>query len=107
MNKKALQIISKFSQELPAIQYTAAIYNSKISGTDVLLAGTKQINGEDVDTEKQYSCKTPLIRDIDHKKRMKRIYNKRGKIGLITYLKPFCKKDQFGRVQVFIMNSIP
>ena len=106
MNKKALKIISKISNQLPVQLYNTK-YRVKCSGEDVILAGTDEIEGKKIDPKKDYILNSILQRGVDHKSRMKKIYNKRGKIGLITYLKPYVIKEKFGRVQVFIMNNIP
>jgi hypothetical protein len=106
MNKRALKIISNISKQLPM-----QLYNSKclvkISGEDAILSGNLEINGEPTDPEKDYILNSILQRDVDHKSRMKKIFNKRGKVGLITYLKPFIIPEKFGSVQVFIMNNVP
>jgi hypothetical protein len=103
MNKTTLKIISKISEQLPMQLYNSKCL-AKISGEDAILAGTLEINGEPTDPEKEYVVNNILQRDVDHKSRMKKIFNKRGKVGLITYLRPFFKREKFGPIQVVIMN---
>jgi hypothetical protein len=105
MNKINLKIISKLSDQLPLQLYNSK-YRVKISGEDVILSGQTKIEGNEIDLKKEYILNNVLQREVDHKQRMKKAYNKRGKAGLITYLKPFCKKEKFGSVQVFIMNNM-
>ena len=107
MNKTALKIINNISKELPVQMFTAAIERRRLSGADAILANQKEIGGKPVDPEGNYIMKMPVRRNIDHKLRMKRIYKKRGKVGLITYLKPYVQPAKFGEVQVFIMKNIP
>lgn len=107
MNKKALKIIGKISNELPLQLFTAAIENRRVSGEDVIQANTKEIDGKPVDPKGTYTMRLPVKREIDHKGRMKKIYKKRGKVGLITYLRPYVIPEKFGEVQVFIMKNIP
>lgn len=107
MNKTALHHIDRFAKALPVLMHTAAFYQQKISGADLLLAGTKEVEGTEVLPEKDYYMKVPVNREIDHKARMKNAYKKRGKDGLISYLRPYIKPEKFGEVQVFIMKAIP
>ena len=106
MNKRALKIISDISKKLPSTLYNS-IYKVKCSGSDALLSGQTKIDGLPINPKGSYVMNNTLQREIDHKSRMKRIYKKRGKIGLMTYLKPYCIPEKFGAVQVFIMNNIP
>jgi hypothetical protein len=107
MNKTALKHIDKIAKKLPQKFFTAAMQPKKISGKDAILAGHKLIDDKPIDPEAVYILKIPVNREVDHKLRMKKIYKRRGKIGIITYLRPFVKKESFGKVQVFIMNNIP
>lgn len=106
MNKTALKFISKLSKQLPTIMFTAAIEMRRVSGSDLIQSNTYEVDGIPVDSEKTYRMRMPVQRDIDHKRRMKEIYKKRGKVGLITYLRPYIKPEKFGEVQVYIMNNL-
>ena len=107
MNKTALKIISKIIEQLPTIIFVAAIEMRRVSGSDLILSNTHEVDGIPVNPEKTYRMRMPVQRDIDHKRRMKEIYKKRGKVGLITYLRPYIKPEKFGEVQIYIMNNIP
>ena len=95
MNKKTLKIISDIAEKMPPKQYMAAHENQRITGSEVLLSGIKEIKGHPIDPEKHYNLKVPVIRMVDHKSRMKKIYKNRGKTGIITYLRSFIQPNQF------------
>jgi hypothetical protein len=106
MNKELLKQINMIARNLPTMAYTAMMYPSKITGEDVLLAGTKEIDGEEVDILKEYIIKTPLIRDVDHVKRLKEAYKRNRRAGVIAYLKPYVAPENFGKMQVYIMTKM-
>jgi hypothetical protein len=106
MNKQTLKIIDQLSKRLQPETYHASDINTKITGEDVLLTNCKEINGEEVVFERDYTCKVPLIRKINHKLRMKKAYNKNGKAGLMLYLKPYCEPKYYGQMQTFIMHNM-
>lgn len=65
-----------------------------VSGEDVLLAGTKEIAGNEVDPEKEYMMNIPRYHSINHKRCMKRAYLKHGADGLIHYLKKYTVSEK-------------
>lgn len=106
MNKKALKFISQLSDLLPLQLYNSN-YTVKCSGEDALLSGHTEIDGEVIIPEKDYVLNNTLQKDVSHKRRLKRVYAKRGKAGLITYLKPLCIPERFNNVHEFIINYCP
>jgi hypothetical protein len=106
MNKQALRFIDKLSGNPPVIMFDAAIERRRTLGADLLLGNVKEVEGKPVDPKKEYLMKLPVRREMDHKMRLKNAYKKAGKVGLITYLRPFIKPEKFGEVQVYIMKSL-
>lgn len=106
MNKTALKCIDAMSGSLP-MQFYYFNEEVKVSGEDALLSGHKKIKGKEINPEEDYLLTMPVKRSINHKLRMKRIYEKRGKIGLITYMEPLLKKEMFAKVEIFINKNVP
>ncbi len=92
MKKPQLKLIEIIAKNLPTQQIQSSI-NSVVSGEDAILAGTNEIKGEEVDPGKDYIIGNSLIRDINHKGRLKRAFKKLGKNGLILYCKQYMKND--------------
>lgn len=107
MHKVVLKHIDEIANLLPQVKYNAAVERQKITGVDVRLSGAKEIEGERVDPNKNYLINVPVIREVDHKQRMKRAYKRSGKVGVIHYLRPYVEPDKFGPLQVHIMRSMP
>jgi len=57
------------------------------SGQTLLLSGMKQFKGEPVDPIESYSIEFPKMQAVDHRSIMIRLYHKKGKQGLIDYVK--------------------
>jgi len=57
------------------------------SGQSLLLAGMKEFNGEPVDPIESYSVEFPKLQAVDHRSTMLRLFHKKGKQGLVDYLK--------------------
>ena len=92
MKKSQLKLIGIIAKNLPTQQIETPL-NVIVSGEDAILAGTNEIKGEEVNSEKDYICGSALIRDINHKLRLKRAYKIRGKSGLISYCRQYMKND--------------
>ena len=67
----------------------------EISGEDLLLAGTKEVEGKEVIAEKVYYMKSPVYREENHYRRMKRAFISRGSKGVEGYIKAFMKSPEY------------
>lgn len=92
MKKHQLKLIDIIVKNLPEEKQVSKI-NSVLSGEDAILAGTNEIDGKEVNPEKEYTVTNHLIIPVNHKLRMKRAFSKLGKKGLIAYCKKFIKGD--------------
>jgi hypothetical protein len=106
MKKKQLKVLGLIAEKLPRVTYLASMERAEWTGEDALLAGTEEIDGKPVDPEKTYQVRVPLVRDWDHKRRMKEAYKREGRMGVIKYCRPFVRPDSFGKFQVLIMNNL-
>ena len=90
MKKSQVKLIGIIANSLPN-QGQASNINSIVSGEDAILAGTTEIEGKEVDPEKEYIIGNRLIMAVDHKNRLKGMFKRHGKNGLIEYCKKFLK----------------
>ena len=66
----------------------------EIKGEDLLLCGTKEVAGKDVDPEKTYIMKSPVYHEANHYRRLKRNFIAYGKAGIKSYVKAFVKHPE-------------
>lgn len=92
INTNANRFINGISKQLPPQGYSVRD-TCKVSGKDVLLSNTNEINGEEVDPEKEYFMNIPRYHEVNHKRRMRRAYISSGVEGLINYLKKYPKPE--------------
>ncbi len=85
INKKVLKALRRLAAELPPIKMVACVLNSEMKGDEVLLTGLKLNDGEEIDPEGDYTFKNPLIREVNHLLRLKKIYKKHGGYEVILY----------------------
>lgn len=105
MNKTALKYVSELSKHCPTILEQSCVEKSWWTGSDLLLSGVQ--NQQNLKPDELYPVPYPVLREVNHKIRLKKQYKRHGKNGIINYLKPFIQVDKFANVQVFIMNNIP
>ncbi|MCK5614235.1 hypothetical protein KAR91_70875 [Candidatus Pacearchaeota archaeon] len=91
MKKHQVKLIGIIAKALPG-QSQASNINSIVSGEDAILAGTNEIEGKEVDPEKEYMIPNRLIMPVDHIKRIKRAFKSNGKNGIIEYCEKFLKR---------------
>jgi hypothetical protein len=92
INTNAQRFIDGVCMQLPVDGYSVKD-TCKVSGEDVLLSNTNEINGEEVDPEKEYLMNIPRYHSVNHKRRMKRAFKTNGLDGLISYLKKYTKPE--------------
>lgn len=93
MNKNTLKSITAIAENLAITMYTVKD-RVEISGKDLLLGDTKEVEGEPVDPDKTYIMEMPMQIASNHKRRMKRAYKRGGVEGVINYLKPFTPSEK-------------
>jgi hypothetical protein len=71
----------------------------EISGEDLLLSGTSEVDGKTVDAEKTYLMKSPVILEGEHYRRLKRRFIKSGTQGIVDYLSLYVK-DKEGLIKI-------
>lgn len=92
--KKHLCIrLRELAKKLPQTQY---VVNDavKISGEDLLLSGHKEVDGKEIDKDKEYFMTNPCYHESNHYLRLKKSYSKNGIQGVLDYSKQFIKKEK-------------
>ncbi len=100
LNKKTGKAIRELADSLPQQRYTVPD-STLVSGADLILANTTEIDGVPVDPEKLYDYHLPRYHEVNHKRRLKRAFNSRGKAGVIDYCNPYLlpeSKEDFLRI---------
>lgn len=84
MKKKSLKIIQEFAKKLPK---TIEEYNeiSTMRGAEFIKKGITQVDGEEIDPEHVYTSTTVKLREIDHFRRIKRLFIAGDKNAAETY----------------------
>jgi len=75
----------------------------EISGEDLLFAGTKEVEGKEVIAEKVYYMKSPVYREENHYRRMKRAFISQGSKGVEGYIKVFMKIPEQAEVIIKVL----
>ena len=105
MNKTALKYISELAKHCTTYLEPVGKENSMWTGKDLKLSGV--VNHKNLKDDELYPVPYEVLRDVNHKLRMKKAYNKRGKHGLVSYVAPFIQPNDRIRVESFIMQNIP
>jgi hypothetical protein len=93
------QFIRDMAKKLPQQSYTVTD-RVTLQGTDARLADVKEIDGQPVDPEKEYTMTLPRVHIVNHKRRMRRAYKKGGKGPLIDYVIKFVPlENRFKMIQ--------
>ncbi len=104
LNKKVVKAIRELADSLPQQRYTVPD-STLVSGADLILANTTEIDGVPVDPEKLYDYHLPRYHEVNHKRRLKRAFNSRGKKGVIDYCGPFIPPENKSKF-LNIVNSV-
>lgn len=78
----------------------------KMIGKDLLLAGLKEIKGQQIHPWGTYDFDVPVLVAADHRRRMLRLFNRKGKQGLIDYCKAEVKSTDLERVLSILEVSV-
>lgn len=82
----------------------------KISGRELLLCGIKEWNGAAIDFWSLYDLPVPVMQATNHVRSMIKIYNRKGRQGLVDYCKARVKPGQLGTLMKimdeFAFNSL-
>ncbi len=62
-------------------------FDTMIPGSQLLLCGMKEIKGERIHRDVLYPTPVPHMIAVDHRMAMSRIYQRKGKAGLIAWVK--------------------
>jgi hypothetical protein len=99
LEQKKIRAIAKI---LPTSLY-GSLEMIEISGEDLILAGTNKVEEKEVDPKKVYYMKSPIYREANHYRRMKRSFIKRGSKGIVKYIKAFMKTPEQAEVIIKVL----
>lgn len=87
MGKKSkFKAIRRLAAQMPVINKSAVIEVERVKGSTLIEEGTTEVNGKPViDHENYKRVKTGPVA-INHKRKMKKLYNAHGKKGVGSYL---------------------
>ena len=91
------EFITAMSKKLPDFQQYQ-VEKSVISGSELILCGVTEMKGEKISHQYVYDLPVPRMQAVDHHTAMHRIYNRRGKQGLIDYVTARVKDTQLERL---------
>lgn len=94
--------IRAIAQILPSSLY-ACSEPVEISGEDLLLSGTKKVEGKDVEAEKVYYMQSPVYREKNHYRRIKKAFISKGKKGVELYIKDFMQSPEKAELIVKVL----
>ena len=105
IRKHQMKVLNNLGGILPKQQYEFKGLQ-KITGQDVILSGHKEIEGKEIELNKDYIMSMPFSNTANHKNRLKSVFRRNGISGVIKYMKPYVKKEKFGEVQVTLFKSL-
>ena len=73
------------------------------TGYELLLAGMNELNGEAIERTSLYPVEVPFMQSVDNRLTMMRLYLRKGKSGLIDYVKARTKGTEMERL-LMILN---
>lgn len=91
------QFIGALATKLPDFGQIGK-FKSLIAGYDLLLSGMKEYKGESINPWDIYPIEVPHMVAVDHSTAMHRIYQRRGKQGLIDFCKAKVKGTELEQV---------
>ena len=77
-----------------------------ISGRELLLAGMKELEGEPINTWTIYPLPIPRMVAVDHNAAMHRIFNRKGKQGLIDFCKAKVRGTELERLLTVLSVNV-
>ncbi len=85
--KSSLKKIQRICKNLPSIEKT--IYEYHIVKGDILISeyGVNEMpDGSIIDADKTYKVPMPVITEVNHKRNIKKLYGKGGKMATVLYI---------------------
>ena len=84
MNKAILKFINEMEPLFPVVVEHRQTEEVVWSGADLILAGFGE--NRSIEPDKKYVIDSPVWFHVDHKKRMKRLYQKQGRQAVMDYV---------------------
>jgi PHP family Zn ribbon phosphoesterase len=99
---KVTEFIEAIASELGDFEQDGK-YVVLISGYELELANIKDIGGERIVRHALYPIDVPIMKAVDHRTAMRKLYSKYGNPGVVSYLKEKCDPKRI-RALVEILN---
>jgi archaellin len=107
--KKIPKIISEriayYANMLPNHNTATGYEQQTISGLDLYLTGTKEVDGVDLDLNKTYIINVPVAHRVNHEQRMATAYKANGKEGVFNYISKFLEAKHINQLRYEIFSS--
>lgn len=94
---EVIEFIRAVAGKLPDFE-RFGVYRTLISGAELMLCGMTEYNGERIRAGMAYPIDVPRMQAVDHQKSMYLLYRKKGKQGLIDYVKAHVEEDKIKRL---------
>lgn len=83
--KSSFKKIRKLAEQMPVIQ-TRQVIVERVSGAELIKRGIEEVDGNKVDIDIDYREKKVISVPINHNRKMKKLYNKYGVLGVGAYV---------------------
>jgi hypothetical protein len=90
--KSKIKAIKRLAANLPAMTMQAMV-TTKLTGSELIETGVKEVNGEPVQYGKSYLRKAIKTVPVDHVKHMKKMYDKHKAQGIMGYVSAIRERD--------------
>lgn len=98
------RFIAAVAEQLPAFGRIKN-FTTKITGYELKLAGMKEFNGETIYDAFLYDLPVPHMVAVDHYSSMNRAYNRRGRQGIVAYIRSHADPDAVDKL-LYILDSV-
>lgn len=96
INKKVQKQLRRLADQLPLVGIRSPQLQ-EITGEDLKLTGIPKnfhLKASDIKDDAIYKIKVPLEREVNHYKRMKELYKKKGGEAVIEYMEKIMKRAE-------------
>jgi len=82
----------------PKLKMKTAIHHEVYNGRDLKLTGHKEVEGEPIEDHKRYRIPTPVVIQVDHRRKLRLAWLRGGKSAVRFYLKDFLSESDLNKV---------
>jgi hydroxymethylpyrimidine pyrophosphatase-like HAD family hydrolase len=86
--------ITYYASMLPVSFTETGVEDSTWTGSDLMLTGIVDINGQPINPDGKYNVPVPVNHQVNHEERMNKAYKLSGKQGVFEYIQKYIREDQ-------------